>query len=298
MSKAENGRLGDFAEITNNAIGTNFVAENGFIGDHKMPEPEKVQGDFSQVGYRGDSNLRQSVQSGVQTTGGEVKQATGKPEGLYAKTGASPDKHFQNSTKETEAVNSRNQGGMIHKQFKQAEKNLQEATVPARLNHTPADGSMITPDKWRKELDGATKDLPVGVAEGIKDYIVQSSPDWTQKDNFTLSNEKNVTDVSVKDTLLNLRGVSMLGGQTSPEVSQARTDRHNEIALEAEKRMREDVANAYRAHYGKDFSEDKYREDINKTVQGVKNIAKAGHTKESLQQITNFLEHSYRSPKR
>ena len=33
MSKAENGRLGDFAEITNSAIGTNFVAENSFIGD-------------------------------------------------------------------------------------------------------------------------------------------------------------------------------------------------------------------------------------------------------------------------
>lgn len=298
LSKAENGRLGDFADIVNKGIGTNFVAENGFIGEHKMPEPEGVQGDFSQVGYRGDPNLRQKVQGGVQTTGGEVKQATGKPEDLYAKTDANPETHYKNSTKETRAVNAGNQGGMIHKQFKEAEKNLQEATVPARLNHTPADGTMITPDKWRKELDGATKDLPVGVAEGIKDYIVQSTPDWTQKDNFSIPNEKNATEVSVKDTLLNLRGVSMLGGQTSPEASQARTDSHHAIALEAENRMREDVVNAYRAHYGKDFSEDKYREDINRTVQGVKNIAQAGHTKESIQQITNFLEHSYRSPKR
>lgn len=32
LRKAENGRLGDFAEITNSAIGTNFVAENGFTG--------------------------------------------------------------------------------------------------------------------------------------------------------------------------------------------------------------------------------------------------------------------------
>ena len=32
LRKAENGRLGDFAEITNSAIGTNFVAENDFTG--------------------------------------------------------------------------------------------------------------------------------------------------------------------------------------------------------------------------------------------------------------------------
>lgn len=32
LRKAENGRVGDFAEITNSAIGTNFVTENGFTG--------------------------------------------------------------------------------------------------------------------------------------------------------------------------------------------------------------------------------------------------------------------------
>ena len=139
MSKAENGRLGDFAEITNNAIGTNFVAENGFIGDHKMPEPEKVQGDFSQVGYRGNPNLRQNVQRGVQTTGGEVKQATGKPEEQYAKTGASPDKHFQNSTKETEAVNARNQAEQKEKGFLKIEKDLVESDSKYQYSKTGKD---------------------------------------------------------------------------------------------------------------------------------------------------------------
>lgn len=285
MSKAENGRLGDFAEITNSAIGTNFVAENGLIGDHKMPEPEKVHGDFSQVGYRGDSNLRQSVQSGVQTTGGEVKQATGKPEGLYAKTGASPDKHFQNSTKETEAVNVRNQGGMIHKQFKEAEKNLQNPIIPPGSTNMPTSKSSLLPDSWRAELDKATQGLPQGVAEGIKDYIVQGG----------MNGAKQVTQFADKDGSITLMDPSLdTTALEFKEVKKGDILKEQSVAVNAESRMYNDVVNAYKAHYGKDFSEEKYRDDIDKTVNGIRQIAVRGYSKESVGEVAGFLKQSYK----
>ena len=285
LSKAENGRLGDFAEITNKAIGTNFVAENGFIGDHKMPEPEKVQGDFSQVGYRGDPNLRQSVQSGVQTTGGEVKQATGKPEEQYTKTGASPEKHFQNSTKETEAVNARNQGGMIHKQFKEAEKNLQNPIIPPGSTNMPTSRSSLLPDSWRAELDKATEGLPRGVAEGIKDYIVQGG----------MNGAKQVTQFADKNDSVTLMDPSLdTTALEFKEIKKGDILKEQSVAVNAESRMYNDVVNAYKAHYGKDFSEEKYRDGIDKTVNGIRQIAVRGYSKESVSEVASFLKQSYK----
>ena len=59
--------------------------------------------------------------------------------------------------------------------------------------------------------------------------------------------------------------------------------------------MRNDVVNAYKAHYGKEFSMEKYGGDINRTVQGIKNIGKTAYTKDSVMQITNFLHQAYRT---
>ena len=251
MSKAENGRLGDFAEITNSAIGTNFVAENGFVGDHKMPEPEKVKGDFSQVGYRGDPNLRQNVQSGVQTTGGEVKQATGKPEAQYAKTGANPEKHFQNSTKETEAVNARNQGGMIHKQFKQAENTIQNAakTTGATSMRDGAPVASVTrvtdeeknQKEWRNELNKAFDDLPSAHTEGVREYMLHDHTSYDETQKQLLESVEN-------DSRFSHMAKSGLG-KVSTRIEGA------------ENKLREDVVNAYKAHYGKNFSEEKYKHD-------------------------------------
>ena len=172
LSKAKNGRLGDFAEITNKALGTNFEAQNGFIGDKQMPEPERYQNeeDFNKVGYRGDKNIGAKVQNNVTKGGNEVKEKTQNAVDQYNNTGGSPEKHFENSQSETKAVNAGNQAQQKEKAFLHAQEavhpsNVLEGTAVSQYNKTPI-GS--------KEFDRLVSENASGLTDAQYRYLKAS----------------------------------------------------------------------------------------------------------------------------
>ena len=159
LSKAKNGRLGDFAEITNKALGTNFEAQNGFIGDKQMPEPERYQNeeDFNKVGYRGDKNIGAKVQNNVTKGGNEVKEKTQNAVDQYNNTGGSPEKHFENSQSETKAVNAGNQAQQKEKAFLKIERDLVSSDSKYQYSGTAKNAETMsnlikTPEELNKLL--------------------------------------------------------------------------------------------------------------------------------------------------
>ena len=103
---------------------------------------------------------------------------------------------------------------------------------------------------------------------------------------------KNITVGMPKDSVTGVRDFLAANGrpQNDSEVYQFGK---KEYQRDMEKRMHNDVVNAYKAHYGKDFSEEKYAKDIKKTEEGIREIAKHGYSDESAIQIQRFFQHAY-----
>ena len=288
--RPENNRTGDAQAIL---AGGGIV---GFYGDNNlsksMPEPEKV-GDINPLGYQGKS-VRGDVEKNVKKTEGEVSTATRETKELLDNTGGNPDAHYSNGRKEVKDADNRNQGNIQHKQFKSSEKSLQNAKTPTKATSMQEDAAIHSSwkglaDKWRKDL---TSGLPTGVGAGIAEYFVVSHG-IANPGGMPVEAAKGFTDSTSGATDV-MSGVAQ---HYAPNVKFGITEDYRDaetIKKNAEDAMVKDVVNAYRAHYGKDFSMEKYGDDIRQTVQGIKNIGKTAFTKDSILQVNNFLNHAYR----
>ena len=270
--KKDNNRMGD-AQVMLRAAGiSDFVGQN----DYKFtPKTLEKVGSVDGVGYHGPNNVRSTVDNNIAGTSAEVKGATADAEKLYGNTGGNPTTHHGQTKPQVEARNAKNQRAILNKQFDSVANVLRNANTPTGATAL-RNGPYRSANEWMPEVEKA---LPKGTAEGVKKYI---------RENGELSSQKFS------------RGVSMVTFHNigSPE------DRQKQIAelldqrakaLNAESEMYQDVVDVVKLRHGddKNFSEEKYRDEIDDMYNGIKNIVgtgATGYSEASITAITNVFK--------